>query len=88
MKALESYYVNIFDLYDHVQRGTRLVFRISVEDLAEYSIRMGRVFPRDLAVTNCMKVLLRRFDETEGMPPVRAWSGVIKIDKRRRRSKK
>lgn len=87
MKALESYYVNIFDLYDHVQRGTRLNFRISVEDLAEYSVRTSRVFPRDLAVTTCMKVLLRRFGETEGVPPERPWSGVMKVDKRRRRSK-
>ncbi|KAL0635214.1 hypothetical protein Q9L58_005860 [Maublancomyces gigas] len=87
--ALESYYVNIFDLYDHVQRGTPLKFHAGEKELAVYSHAKSLVFPRSLAKSTCMKVLLRRLDDPEitlaPTPTSGDWNGVITIDRRRRR---
>lgn len=86
MQALEPYYVNIFDLYDHVQWGTGLLYHAGEWELADYSYELNKVFPQGLAKTTCMKVLLRKLNlNAIPAPDSSGWSGVISINKRLRR---
>jgi len=59
--ALAGIHVNIFDLLQHVRTGAAgLVRRFgNVKELARYSKRRGRIFPREQAKGGALRVLLR-----------------------------
>jgi hypothetical protein len=60
-RALAGIHVNIFDLLQHVRTGAVGQVRrfANVKELARYSKRRGRIFPREQAKGGALRFLLR-----------------------------